>query len=214
MNNHVITDKGSGLNLCARYIAAIDVGICGYVCLLDIDTFSAQFFPLPTTTYLVRTKNKDLDGLTIRRKKRRIDEKELQRLINKLATPMTLCFVLEHQAAFPNQGHVSTAKLLYQYGLLRGLIMQTGIRLEVVRPAVWKRRLGLVTPRTKDDQPKPPLTTYQKKCLAWERAIELFPQLREQLTPKSRSFDKAEALLLAYDEMQFRLGKYGVKKSA
>src|ERR1700721_486666 len=191
MNNYVITDKRNGMNLCGRYIVGIDVGVGGYIALLNIDTFAVQFFPLPVTYYFSRKKNKA--GETCQRRRRRIDEKKLIALINRLAQPMTLSCVVEHQAPFPGgQGIASTSKLLYLYGLIKGMIMQTNILIETPKPVQWKRALGLIAPRAKNGQVNIPVTTYQKKCKAWELCVHLFPELREKLIPKTYSFDKAE----------------------
>jgi hypothetical protein len=93
---------------------------------------------------------------------------------------------------------VSTGKTLYIFGLLKGIFLSSPMPLKTVRPAAWKKALGLVSHKTKRGRRPEKESRYQKKCKAWQRCLDLFPELRPVLTPKSASFDKCEALLLAY----------------
>lgn len=181
----------------AHYIVAVDPGVTGVACRMDLNSFAAEFFPLPSISYQRRVRRPD--GTARELKCRRIDEAGLIKLVRTLAVPSTAMIVLEHQAPFPGQQSVtSTGKLLYVYGLLRGAIMTMPIQLVCVKPRDWKKALALIGKR-KD----PKLTQYAKKKKAYQRCVEIFPEMREQLVPMTSNFDKCESLLLCYYGAQF-----------
>jgi len=86
---------------------------------------------------------------------------------------------LEQVGAMPGQGVSSMFSFGESFGVIRGVVAALGVPLELVRPAAWKRRFGLL----KAD-----------KDVARTRAIELYP-----LLPLSRKKDvgRADALLIA-----------------
>jgi crossover junction endodeoxyribonuclease RuvC len=51
--------------------------------------------------------------------------------------------VLERQSAAPGQGVSSVFALGEQYGILRGMALALGFRVELVNPAVWKAAMRL-----------------------------------------------------------------------
>ena len=89
---------------------------------------------------------------------------------------------IEHQQAFPRQGAVSTGKLLQHYGTLIGIATAMGIPYSTLRPAAWKKQLGL---------------TKQDKDASRLMAIGMFPDLADQMSRK-KDHGRAEALLIAH----------------
>jgi hypothetical protein len=196
----------------AHRIIACDPGLGGYFAILDVNTFTAEFYPIPVTYRLQIYTSKS--GEKKVRRCRKIDSGRTKELVQNLAKPDVAFVVLEHQQAYPRQGVVSTGKTLYGYGLLEGLLISTPVTLEVVRAATWKRALGLIPRKKQKSEEATSERTYQKKCRAWQRALDLFPELQAELTPKSRSFDKCEALLLCYYGLQCLSKKHGLQLSA
>ena len=195
----------------ANYILACDPGLSGQFCLLDVNTLEAKFFAMPTEKRAYSYRDKKAD-----KKKRRvykvIDRKALKELVNRLITPRITFCVIESQQAYPakngkQQGIASTARHLFSYGYLLCLLENTPVPVEQTRAASWKRKLGLCKKYKQGES----LSQYQKKCLAWEAACTLYPELKGELTPKSYNFDKAESLLIAHYGLNFLGKKYGLR---
>lgn len=177
----------------ANLVLGCDPGLGGYIAVLNANTFEVQFHSLPVSHYSQFYTSQS--GERKERHCKRIDEDALLRLIRDLSSPHVARVMLEFQQPYPRQGVVSTGKTLYVFGLLKGLLLSTPMPLKTVRPAAWKKALGLTL---KHDQGLENESRYKKKCRAWQKCLDLFPELRPVLTPKSYSFDKCEALLLAY----------------
>lgn len=75
-------------------------------------------------------------------KKEELDLEALRYMLA-LARRRTAVLVMEAQSAAPGQGVSSVFKLGEQYGLLRGMALSMGFRVELVRPAVWKAAMRL-----------------------------------------------------------------------
>lgn len=93
------------------------------------------------------------------------------------------CAVIEHVSSMPKQGVSSTFKFGTTFGQIIGVVQSLGVPHEFVRPHVWMGQMKL---------PSGP----DKKEAARRRAIELFPNLAEELARKM-DHNRAEALLLA-----------------
>jgi crossover junction endodeoxyribonuclease RuvC len=89
--------------------------------------------------------------------------------------------VLEKVHSMPGQGVRSTFSFGMRYGMALEAVSGSGIPYKLVSPQTWKRQFSL---------------TGLPKDAARLKAIELFPELREQLKLK-KDVDKADALLLA-----------------
>ena len=87
--------------------------------------------------------------------------------------------VMEQVASMPKQGVVSTFNFGTSYGIALGVVAALRLPLELVRPNVWKREMGL----GKDKEAS------RAKCL------HLVPEASEMLKRKKDS-DRAEAILL------------------
>ncbi len=93
------------------------------------------------------------------------------------------CFaVIERVHSMPKQGVASTFKFGYSYGLLRGMLVASGIPFEDVTPQLWQKGLGITPGRGMKR------TDFKNRLKA--RAQCLFP--KEKITLAT-----ADALLLA-----------------
>ncbi|HLA81873.1 MAG TPA: hypothetical protein VJP78_09715 [Thermoleophilia bacterium] len=90
---------------------------------------------------------------------------------------------IEQSQPMPRQGAVSAHTTGYGMGMLVGLFLGMGIPFETVRPAIWKKAMGI-----------PPKSD---KGASVQLARRLFPAAN-LVTPRGRLLDgRAEALLLA-----------------
>ncbi len=96
--------------------------------------------------------------------------------------------VLEQVGAMPGQGVTSMFNFGTSYGIALGVVAALRLPVELVRPNVWKREMGL----GKD------------KEASRSKALHLFPEAAEMLQRKKDS-DRAEALLLGLWYAQRRL---------
>jgi crossover junction endodeoxyribonuclease RuvC len=93
--------------------------------------------------------------------------------------------LIEESQAMPGQGVRSTWTTGYGYGLWLGVLGALGLAHTRIRPAVWKRRLGLTSDKEQ----------------ARLRAQQLFPSADLR---RKRDHGRAEALLLAWYGRQAR----------
>lgn len=78
-------------------------------------------------------------------------------------------------------GNTGAFKFGKGYGIWLGILGTMRIKLNFVRPQVWKKEFGLLK---------------KEKDAARLKAIKLFPQIKDQLTRK-KDVDRADALLIA-----------------
>lgn len=97
--------------------------------------------------------------------------------------------VLERQQAMPKQGVRSMFSLGHGYGLWEGILAALELPYEIVGPQVWQKEM---------------LGSVKGKDAARAKALQLFPQLTEQLSLK-KHHGRADALLMA----EFARRKYG-----
>lgn len=89
--------------------------------------------------------------------------------------------VIEQVSAMPGQGVTTMFRFGAAYGAACAIALATGARVELVTPAKWKGKMGLLG-----------TSKEQSRALA----IRRFPSLRDQLKRK-KDDGRAEALLLA-----------------
>jgi crossover junction endodeoxyribonuclease RuvC len=87
--------------------------------------------------------------------------------------------VIEEVHAMPKQGVASTFRFGAAFGVAVGVIQATGLPMEFVQPAQWKKRAGVL--RTAKDY-------------ARTRALELYPHAD---LARKRDQGRADALLIA-----------------
>lgn len=89
---------------------------------------------------------------------------------------------VESQQSMPGQGVSSTFTLGKGYGMVLATIMLSGVRVVVVRPATWKKEMGIPPKADKD----------HSRLLA----LRTFPSLQLELQRK-KDDGRAEAILIA-----------------
>lgn len=138
-------------------IVAIDPGKCGAIAHLHDDGRFCCVEDMPDSPVLVAT---------------------LLRYF-KTDSPTRARVILEHVSAMPGQGVTSMFSFGASFGIVLGVTAALLLPLELVRPHVWKREMGL----SKD------------KEASRLKALQLFPDAAELLKRK-KDEGRAEALLL------------------
>ena len=97
------------------------------------------------------------------------------------ASSLRSCYaILEAGIAMPNQSSSSTAKAARGGGLWEGMLVMAGVPYELVRPAAWKKIMGVSA----------------DKGEARVMAQKLFPQIAQQFS-RVKDDGRAEAALIA-----------------
>jgi crossover junction endodeoxyribonuclease RuvC len=143
----------------------IDPGLTGALALLNSDGSLHGVEDLPV---MARGKG---------RVKHEIDPAALARLLRPHAADIELA-VVEQVGSMPGQGVASVFSMGHSLGCIVGVVQALGIPLQLVAPAVWKRRAGISA----------------DKNLARSAAIRLWPAAP---LDRIKSHGRAEALLLA-----------------
>ena len=101
--------------------------------------------------------------------------------------------VHELVCGFRGQGGFASFEFGQADGIVRGVVESLGLRWVEVRPQAWKKHYGLLAPRAKKGEPKPPSPG---KDASRALVTRLFPS---QALPYLRAKDdgRAEAVLLA-----------------
>ncbi len=148
-------------------IIGIDPGLTGAICFLDSTGAIVELQDMPVMP--VRYKNKT---------RNEINGSVLYGLLAEAASGSTV--VLEHVTSSPQMGATSAFRFGEGYGVVQGVIAATGYRLVLVRPAKWKREMGL----GKDKSAARSVATR-----LWPSAAEMFKRKKDD--------GRAEAALLA-----------------
>lgn len=153
----------------------IDPGITGAVAWISGKDYGV--FDLPTMTASDKGKIKWM-----------VDAEELAFLLTanvpKLADTMV---ALEQTSAMPGQGVASMFSMGHSFGACHGVIGTLGYALTLVRPAQWKKDLGIGRKKGEDAD------VMKAKSLALARRH--FPKAPLE---RQKDHNRAEALLLAY----------------
>ncbi len=157
-------------------VIAIDPGVTG-ACAID-DELGLRLFDPPT--YFVERKIYSGKRKGKTSKKTHFDLKALADLIPDGDSAQ---MIIEDVAAMPGDGKAQLSSLMLGKGIYLGICATKGYSINYVKPAIWKKKLGLLKGATKED--------------SRQLALKLFPQMSEQLKLKKHS-DRAEALLMLY----------------
>ncbi len=124
----------------------------------------------------------DLPVLKARGGKNTLDMHQLNDLLQELTTrsPKLPLVVLEEVASMPKQGVVSTFTFGKTAGQIEGLIVGHGLKLQMIRPAVWKKAMSVSA----------------DKDTVRLQASRAFPEFA-QLWPRKKDHGRAEAALIA-----------------
>lgn len=149
-------------------ILGIDPGLAGALAFYDAETDTLEVFDMPVHL------------ITENRKQRHVlDDYQLGRIVRERAAETTLA-VIEHVASMPKQGVTSSFRFGESFGAARLAVAAFNIRMELVKPAAWKRIM-----RVSAD-----------KDSSRRRASQLLPN-HAHLWPLKQDADRAEAALLA-----------------
>lgn len=158
-----------------RVLVSVDPGIHGALALKRCNEVEILDFP----TYTVTRK------ITSGAKKGKVSNKnyyDLPELV-KLFPHGPGDFIIEDVQRMPNDSAHASSLLLEGKGFFRGISASKNLIEHMVRPSVWKKKLGLPKGATKEDS--------RQLALKW------FPQLADKLSRK-KDEGRAEALLLLY----------------
>lgn len=159
-------------------IAAFDPGITGSCAVYDGEKVTVYDYPI----YTITRKTKKL-GKPVTTNRNHYDIPKLVELIRGLGADVA---IIEEVSARPNDGAVAAFSFGRGYGLLLGILTALGVELHTVRPAIWKKAVGLPTGSTKNDS----------RLLA----LKLFPELSEDLKLKKNE-GRSEAALILYSHL-------------
>ena len=154
-----------------KIIVGIDPGKDGFIAAIDEKHRVIATWPTPMFQVGKTKREYDLPGM-----------------INILSGLKPDYVVLEYQQVFPGQGGVGNFSTGYGYGLWRMALVALKLQHEIVRPAAWKKALGVTG--AKGSNPK---------ALSIMAASRYFPHedLRATARSKKPHDGKADALLLA-----------------
>jgi crossover junction endodeoxyribonuclease RuvC len=144
-------------------VVGIDVGLTGALAVVE-DSRLVEVMDMPV---IDRGKAK----------KPALDVVALAGLVGKLR--WMNAFVIEEQGAAPGQGLGSTFRLGWQAGVIEGLVRGSGLRVELVKPHVWKAGMRLSS----------------DKELSRQAARKLWPEAKD--FERKKDHGRAEAALLA-----------------
>jgi len=169
----------------------IDPGLDGAIALLSYQNgvMTVKTFDMPTFLITVQRTPKKLDDFTLEAdRKRQSKTTQRQRLdlhqINALLYQYrsgVIHAVVEDPHAMPKQGVSSSFSFGFVCGVLQAMIVAHGIPMTLIKPALWKGKLGLTA----------------DKDATRRRASQLFPACASQWARKCDD-GRAEAALLAY----------------
>ncbi len=153
----------------APAILGIDPGLTGALALYDAAADTLAVYDMPIIN-LAKGKTRRMG----------VDEYGFARLIDALLKEQAFDVLIERVGPRPQEGAVGAFSFGRQYGTLRGVCAAHFLRMDVVEPSVWKRRLAV--PADKD--------------AARQRASELLPR-HSGFWPLKRDHGRAEAALIA-----------------
>ena len=143
----------------------IDPGVTGAVCILPDP--ASRMPPIVEDLPILRVNSKAY-----------VDSLSLQRSLLVYGTPQLI--VIELAGVRPKQGISSSGQTMLLFGGIVATAMTVECPLELVAPAKWKRKLGLLG---------------HDKEASRQKALTLFPSLADYLRRK-KDHNRAEALLL------------------
>ena len=158
-----------------KTVAAIDPGLSGALCILDLDGNIVELVDLPT--------------IEVRRGKRRARELDGWAIVGLFAEHFVSHVIIEEAQARPpirngvrlKAGIVSTGSYMESYGIIKGVCAATYKPISIVSPATWKR--VMLAGKGAD------------KGASIIRAKELYPHVQ---LDRKKDHHRAEALLLGW----------------
>jgi hypothetical protein len=169
--NSLLDGVSGPLETSQRYILSIDPGINGAIAIIKVDLtpIFVTVFDMPTYTLKVADK-----------KRKKLDLSALSLLLETYSTSRTIALI-EDVASMPSDGHVGAFSFGFSTGAIHGALSMAGIKIEKVKPAVWKAELGLDADKSK----------------SIKLAIKKFPDA-EKFLKRKMDDGRAEAILLGW----------------
>lgn len=178
VDNHKVSfssnlDGISGPNASQKpqYILGIDPGNTGALAVIEIAQTPIFVGVYDFPTYVLKAGNKN---------RKRLDLVGLSVLLDTYSNSSKFALI-EDVASMPGDGHVGAFSFGFATGAVHGALVMAGIKIEKVRPSIWKASLGLDA----------------DKSLSIKLAIKLFPESSKHLKRK-QDHGRAEAILLAW----------------
>lgn len=171
----------------------VDPGLSGALALIDTDTGEIVVDDMPVVELSRKRVRSKRTGKMRDQVKRCVDGKAVGDWID-LHQPDEA--IIEQVASMPKQGVVSTFSFGESFGAVCGAIEAMNVRLHRVRPAVWKRSVGLIG-------------TSKGASLALAR--KTYARAAKRLKRK-RDDGRAEALLIARYALACRRAQRGSRK--
>lgn len=158
-------------------IIGIDPGLSGAIAVVDGTTLRCVHdMPVVPVRWLNKTRNE-------------VSGAQLYRLLAEVASMVDgTTVVLEDVSSSPQMGATSAFRFGQGYGVVQGVVAACGYRLEQVRPAVWKRDMGL----------------NRNKAASRGLACRLWPD-QSDLFARAKDDGRAEAALLAEWYRQYKV---------
>lgn len=175
-----------------KHFLGIDPGFSGAICLMNADGDVLQLFDVPTVSFETTKKTKAGNA----RKRTEYDEAALATYFRETRMVVNdLLGVLEATSPRPNESAMSAHSFGVGFGILRGMLAQSGIPYERIFPATWKAVVMAGMPKNKE--------------ASVPTAARLFPSVAHKLRgPRGAALDgRADALLLAEYGRRSRGGK-------
>lgn len=168
----------------------VDPGLSGALALIDTETGEIVVDDMPLVELSRKRVRSKRTGKTREKVKRCVDGRAVGDWID-LYQPDEA--IVEHVASMPKQGVVSTFAFGESFGAVCGAIEAMNVRLHRVRPAVWKRGVGLIG---------------AGKGASLALARKTYSQAAKRLKRK-RDDGRAEALLIAQYALAIRRAQRG-----
>lgn len=124
-----------------KFIAGIDPGLSGAIALLDGNNAVAQVYDMPTLEISVMATVKGKRKKTVRRL---LDLYALARWFDLHGKDISEAIVEDPQSQ-PNDGAIAAHKFGFTCGAIQSMVASQFIPVTLVRPQVWKRRMGLTS---------------------------------------------------------------------
>ena len=166
-------------------VLGIDPGVTGGMALVSADACHVGLYDMPTTERQVIRATRQIKGKPPPKTK---TKKQIARSVNAALLTVWLKewrptqVYCERSGPRPGEGVSSAYTAGRVMGTIEGVLAALGITVTYFHPTVWKRAMGL---------------NGKSKADSIARAIELYPQVADQLTRK-KDHGRAEALLITH----------------
>lgn len=161
-------------------VVGIDPGLSGAIAVRDTkDNLrgALRVYDMPVIEVELTAKGKGGKP----KKRRHINAPALAQLLYQLYLEGADRVIVEEVSAMPGQGVTSMFRFGEAFGIVKGAVAGVGLPAEFVRPATWKRAMGLG----------------RDKGSARKRITDLFPKLAAQFA-RVKDDGRAEAALLTF----------------